>query len=335
MSKPYLIIGGGGFIGRHLTRQLVNMGEAVRVLDIIPRPLKTSGDAGGFENIEWHQGSITNPESLKRAMQGVETVFHLAALAHLGVPQTHLYEQVNTHGTQNVIDAAKAEGVSHLLITSTEVILRDWREALQAPLTVPEALPPLSAMAGPYCRSKHAAEIMARRAIEGGMPISILYPSVPIGPGDYNLTAPTAMLRQFLDAPPPAYLDCRLNLIAVEDVARAHILAAKQAPGGKYMLGGEDVDMSVLLEWLAPLTDKKLPKQTVPYALAALTAHISQLGAKISGKAPLASVEGVRLARRKVNVDSAHTVKALGWNRGPVKEAVERAAQWLRSADLD
>ena len=100
------------------------------------------------------------------------------------------------------------------------------------------------------------------------------------------------------------------------------------------MLGGEDVDMSTLLDWLAPLTDKALPKRTVPYGLAALTAHVSQLGAKVTAKAPLASVEGVRLARRKVNVDSDDTVKALGWDRTPAIDAVNRAAKWLQDEGL-
>jgi len=123
-----------------------------------------------------------------------------------------------------------------------------------------------------------------------------------------------------------------LNLVPVEDVATAHILAATQPPGGKYMLGGDDVEMSQLLEWLAPLTAKRLPKRTIPYGVAALTAHVSNVASKVTGRAPLASVEGVRLARRKVNVDSSATEKALGWNRGPTKDAVFRAAKWLEEA---
>ncbi|MEP3765264.1 MAG: NAD-dependent epimerase/dehydratase family protein, partial [Marinomonas sp.] len=298
MTKTCLVIGGGGFIGRHLIQQLSQRGYSLCVLDIIPRPANIS------EDIKWLTGSILTPEDLDAAMDGMQIVFHLAALAHLGVPQTQRYEQINTDGTQAVIDAAAKHNVEHLLITSTEVILRDWRVAYDAPLTAHDALPDMAAMAGPYCRSKLKAETAARVAMTAGQPISLLYPTVPIGPGDYNLTAPTAMLRQFLKAPPPAYLDCRLNLVAVEDVAKAHVLAAEHPAGKLYMLGGEDVDMSTLLDWLAPLTDKTLPKRTVPYGLAALTAHVSQLGAKVTAKAPLASVEGVRLARRKVNVDS-------------------------------
>lgn len=328
MTELILIIGGGGFIGRHLVSQLVSSGANLRVLDIIEKPEDFS------ERVEWHKGSILDEAALNRAMGGAGTVFHLAALAHLGVPQIERYEEINVTGTANVLSAVKRHNIKHLLITSTEVILRDWRKSCAAPLTAANALPDMDAMAGPYCRSKLTAEKMARAAIAEGQPISLLYPTVPIGPGDYNLTAPTAMLRQFLKSPPPAFLDCRLNLVPVEDVAKGHILAAAQPPGGKYMLGGDDVEMTQLLEWLAPLTTKRQPKRSIPYGVAAATAHVSTAFSKVTGTAPLASVEGVRLARRKVDVDSGPTEKALGWNRGPAKEAVMRAAKWLEEAGL-
>lgn len=323
MKKPVLVIGGGGFIGRHLTAQLIASGEAVRVFDIIPCPQNMPAP------IDWQQGSILDDAALDKAISGAKTVFHLAALAHLGVPQAGRYAQINTRGTQNVIKVAAKNNIDHLLITSTEVILRDWRSKLTAPLTVEGDLPDMGGMAGPYCRSKLAAEHAARNAMNEGQPISLLYPTVPIGAGDYNLTAPTAMIRQFLKAPPPAFLDCRLNLVPVEDVARAHILAAANPAGGKYMLGGEDIDMADLLGWLSELTDKTMPKNSIPYALAAMTAHISSVGSKMSGKAPLASVEGVRLARHKINIDSSPTTKILGWRQGSAREAVGRAAEWL------
>ena len=328
MNKNVLIIGGAGFIGRHIVSQLDALGADICVLDITSRPKDISAA------VKWRQGSILDQAVLQQTMQGRSIVFHLAALAHLGVPQKHRYHQINAIGTKNVLAAARATGTEHLLITSTEVILRDWRRPLTQPLTVPETLPDKSAMAGPYCRSKLDAEIAARRAISAGQAVSILYPTVPVGPGDYNLTAPSAMLKQFITAPPPAYLDCRLNLIAVEDIARAHILAAQKKPGGKYLLGGDDVDMSELLNWLAPLTDKKLPQKTVPYKLAAMTAHIAKLGSLLSGKAPLASLEGVKLAKQKIYVDSSASRKALGWSPTPVKPAIFRAATWLKTTSL-
>jgi len=326
MTDLILIIGGGGFIGRHLVSKLFASGANLRVFDLIEKP------RGFSEAVDWHQGTILDEAALDRAMEGASTVYHLAALAHLGVPQTRRYEEVNVIGTKNVLSAAKQHDVKHLLITSTEVILKDWNKAYTEPLTAYHTLPEMSAMAGPYSRSKLTAEHMARAAMDEGQPISLLYPTVPIGRGDYNLTAPTAMLREFLKSPPPAYLDCRLNLVPVEDVATAHIFASSQSPGGKYMLGGEDVEMKQLLEWLAPYTSKRMPKRSIPYFVAAVTAHISTAISKVTGTAPLASVEGVRLARRKINVDSDPTEKALGWNRGPAKEAVMRAAKWLEDA---
>ena len=328
MNKKILIIGGAGFIGRHIVSQSNALGMDVCVLDVMPRP------DGIAATVKWQQGSILDQDILRETMQGKSIVFHLAALAHLGVPQKHRYHQINAIGTKNVLAAARFAGTEHLLITSTEVILRDWRQALTHPLTIPETLPDMSAMAGPYCRSKLDAEIAARRAISAGQAVSLLYPTIPVGPGDYNLTAPSAMLKQFITAPPPAYLNCRFNFVAVEDVARAHILAARQKPGGKYLLGGDDVDMSELLNWLAPLTDKKLPQKTVPYKLAAMTAHIAKLGSLLSGKAPLASLEGVKLAKQKIYVDSSASRKALGWSPTPVKPAILRAATWLKTTSL-
>ena len=328
MNKKVLITGGAGFIGRHMISQLNALGADICVLDIVPRPDDIAAA------VTWKQGSILDKAALHQAMQGKSIVFHLAALAHLGVPKKHRYHQINALGTKNVLDAARLAGTEHLLITSTEVILRDWRLPLTQPLRVPETLPDMSAMAGPYCRSKLEAEIATRRAISEGQAVSVLYPTVPVGPGDYNLTAPSAMLKQFITAPPPAYLDCRLNFIAVEDVARAHILAAQKKPGGKYLLGGDDVDMTELLNWIAPLTDKKLPQKTVPYSLAAMTAHIAKLGALLNGKAPLASLEGVKLAKQKIYVDSAASRKDLAWSPMPVKPAILRAATWLKTTSL-
>ena len=170
MNKKILIIGGAGFIGRHIVSQLNALGMDVCVLDVIPRP------HGIAATVKWQQGSILDQDILRETMQGKSIVFHLAALAHLGVPQKHRYHQINAIGTKNVLAAARFAGTEHLLITSTEVILRDWRQALTHPITVPETLPDMSAMAGPYCRSKLDAEIAARRAISAGQAVSLLYP---------------------------------------------------------------------------------------------------------------------------------------------------------------
>jgi len=296
-DKTVLVTGAGGFIGGHLIRQLADIGWHVRAFDIVPPPPNLP------PNIDWIQGSILDLPALETAMNGAKHVYHMAALTHLGVPQTQRYEQINHIGTRNVIELAKKLAIEHLLITSTEVILRSWRDDSPAWLDETEPLPDMDGMAGPYCRSKLAAEIIARTAMKSGQAISILYPTVPIGAGDVNLTAPSAMIKAFIDKPPPAYLDCVFNLVAAQDVARAHILAAQKPAGGRYILGGETVEMSKLLDMLATYTQKSMPHRAVPYALAAMTAHI----------------------------DSSKARTELGWEITPIGIALKQAVKDLKS----
>jgi len=267
MSNTVLVTGAGGFIGGHLIAQLAALGYHVRAFDILPAARSLP------PNIEWIEGSILDMDALENAMRGTRHVYHMAAITHLGVPQTARYEQVNHVGTRNVITLARMMAVEHLLITSTEVILRGWQDDNPAPLSENDPLPHMDKMAGPYCRSKLAAEKLVRKAISEGQAVSILYPTVPVGAGDVNMTAPSAMIKAFIDKPPPAYLDCVFNLVPAHDVARAHILAAQGPAGGRYILGGDTVEMSKLLEMLASMTEKTMPKRPVPYALAAMTAY--------------------------------------------------------------
>ena len=325
MSYTVLVTGAGGFIGGHLIAQLSALGVHIRALDIMPAPPNLP------PNVEWISGSTLDRKALETAMHGARHVYHMAAITHLGVPQTARYEQVNHVGTRNVIMLAKMLDVEHLLITSTEVILRGWKDDSPAPLTETDPLPDMGDMAGPYCRSKLAAEILAREAMASGQPISILYPTVPIGAGDVNMTAPSAMIKAFIDKPPPAYLDCSLNFVPARDVAHAHILAAQKPAGGRYILGGDDVEMSDFLTMLAPMSAKAMPKKAVPYILAALTAYISTGMAKITGKAPLASLEGVRLAKHKTKISNIHAKQALSWQTTPVKFALEQSVNWLKN----
>ena len=145
------------------------------------------------------------------------------------------------------------------------------------------------------------------------------------------MTAPTAMLKTFLDKPPPAYLDCLFNLVSAEDVARAHILAAQKPVGGRYILGGDTIEMSQLVKMIGQHTDKTMPKHAVPYALAALTAYISLFIARFTGKAPLASLEGVRLAKHKTLIDSSYAHNKLDWNPKPIETALEECVNWLNN----
>lgn len=325
MSEAVLVTGGAGFIGRRLVTQLTAAGYEVHVLD--PAAEETSMPAGTVP----HQGSVLDEAALREAVAGKAIVFHLAAKATLWARDPDIYERVNHRGTRAVLEACGQAGTSRLIVTSTALILRDWRQRYAAPITAETPRPPLSAMPGPYARSKWLAAEAVKEAIAQGLPAMLLYPTVPIGAPEGAVTDPTEMLRQFLTRPPPAYLETRLNLVDVGDAAEAHLLAARRGrTGGEYLVAGEDLAFSAMLAHLERLSGRPMPKRRIPCALAALTAHIGERIAGLTGKPPAASIEGVRSAKSPPHFDATRTCNALGWQPRPAATALEGAVRGIR-----
>ncbi len=317
MSGRVLVTGGAGFIGHHLVRQLVDAGVPVRVLD----PAAKHGRLP--DGVEPIAGSILDPATLAAAMQGVEVVHHLAARAALWARDPAVYERINYRGTRAVLDAAAAAGVRRVVVTSTALVLKDWREGGSVPVSEADPRPGVAAMPGPYSRSKWRAERAVREAIDAGLDAVLLYPTAPIGPPDGFFTEPTEMLRRFLRAPPPAFLETRLNLVDVADVATAHRLAADRAPaGGRYILGGEDLLFSEFLARLEALSGRRMPRRRISHALAAATAHAAEALARVSGRPPAATVEGVRAARAPRPYANARAIGELGWRPRPLEDTL-------------
>ncbi len=229
-----LITGGSGFIGRHLVAALQARGTRVRVLDLTP-----PGDLAA--DIEFVPGSILDAECLDGAMANVRRVYHVAGIAKLWSRDRSDFDRVNAGGTATVLRAAAAHRIERVVHCSTEAILLPKRRG--ADRLIDETVQPaLSDMPGPYTRSKLTAEQSVLAAVEGGMDALIVNPTVPIGPGDRNLTPPAAMLSMFLNGQSPAYLDCTLNLVDVRDVAAGMVLAAERGrTGERYILGGDNV----------------------------------------------------------------------------------------------
>ncbi len=321
LADPVLITGGHGFIGSALARRLAGAGYRVRIIDPAPRP------EGLPDSVPSHRQSILDQGALTRCMQGVGTVFHMAAVARLYARNPAIYDRVNRAGTEAVIEAAYAAGVTRLVVTSTALVLRDWRRRA-ARVTEDSPHPQLAGMAGPYSRSKWRAERSVREAMAQGLDAVLLYPTVPLGPPAGFVTEPTEMLRQFLTAPPPAYLDTTLDFVDVEDVAEAHVLAAAPAPaGGRYLIAGEGLAFRDFLDHLRDISGRSMPRRRIPYALAALTAQLGERWARLTGGQPPASIEGVRVARHAPFHDAARARDELDWSPRPVTETIRRAAE--------
>ena len=325
-GRHILVTGGCGFIGQHLVRLLSDRGEQVRVLDLDPVDLGA--------DVEVLRGSILDPDRVAEAMKGVDRVYHLAANPNLWSARRSAFRETNTEGTQVVLDAALRAEVERFVYTSTESILRGLASRDEGDGPSDERVrATLADMPGPYCRSKFLAERLAGNAAKAGLPVVIVNPTLPVGPGDRLLTPPSRMLLGYLRGRFPAYLDSAFNMIDVRDVALGHILAAEHGRvGERYILGGENLHLSEVLSLLADLTGRPMPRWRIPYWLAYAAALAEEaLSRGVTGRPPIAPLTGVRLARAPMTFDNTKAIRELGLKPRPVRVSLRDAIAWFEA----
>lgn len=317
-----LVTGGNGFIGQHLVAALIKRGDSVRILDHAP-------SRRASRRADFVQGSILDEATVRRSMEGVDRVYHLAAIAHLWTPQRCDFEDINAHGTRIVMEAARERAVRRVLHCSTETVLlagsRGAATIDETILATPEQAP------GPYTRSKLLAEQAALEAASRGLDVVIVNPTVPIGPNDFDFTPPAAMLAHFLSQQVHVYLNGIFNLVDVRDVASGMILALERGRAGeRYILGGENMSLRQLLGSLDDLSGRKRMKIGIPGSVAFIAATICEwLATRISHRQPVATAEGVRLALRSAPLDVGKARRELGYAPRPVKKALADFVAWF------
>jgi dihydroflavonol-4-reductase len=324
-ARRVLVTGGSGFIGQHLVRLLVERGDRVRTLDIVP-PRDRARD------YEFVQGSILDPAALRRALAGVDRLFHVAGNPNLWVPRKADFARVNHEGTRLVLAEAARRDLERIVYTSTESILKGRRATRSADGLIDETVQlTLDDMPGPYCRSKFLGEQEALAAARRGQPVVIVNPTLPVGPGDFSLTPPTAMVLRFLNGRTPAYLDCELNFVDVRTAALGHILAAERGTvGERYILGGENLSLTAVLDLLRDLTGLPMPTLRVPYWLALAVSALDEAAADLVTRTPpVAPLTGVRLARSPIRFDCSKSIRELGLPQTPIKAAFADLIRWL------
>lgn len=317
-----IVTGGAGFIGSHLVDQLINEGAKVRVIE---RPGATVGHLP--EGVEVVFADIRDRSAVDRAVTGGRWVYHLAANPNLWVRNRRDFDEVNHKGTVHVIDASLASGAERILHCSTESILTRARSTG----TIGEDVEVTEADAvGPYCLSKLRAERYAMALAGDGAPIVIANPTMPVGPGDRGPSPPTRLLLDFCNGRLPAVMDCTLNLIDVRDVAEGLTRTmGRGLPGRRYLLGGENLTLLSMLAIIGEFTGSRLPRLRVPYPVAFGAAVMSELWSDhVSGRAPQATVTGVRLTRRTMHFDSSRSMDELGMTPRAIREALIDAIRW-------
>jgi dihydroflavonol-4-reductase len=317
-----LVTGASGFVGSHVARLLMAKGDRVRVLT---RPTSRLEAISGLD-VERITGDLRDCSSLGPALEGVQRVFHVAADYRLWARNPREIYQSNLDGTRNLLAASRRAGVERFVYTSTVgTIAVPGLSALPNEETVTH----LHQMIGHYKRSKFLAEQEAMRAAREGLPVVIVNPTTPVGPGDWKPTPTGRMIVNFLNGRTPAYVDAGLNIVAVDDVAEGHWLAAEHGRiGERYLLGGENLTLQEIFSILARASGRRAPKWKIPHALAFAAGCADAVISKIAAREPRIPLDGVRMARHKMFVDCSKAIRELGFCPGLAHAAVERAVQW-------
>jgi dihydroflavonol-4-reductase len=316
-----LVTGAAGFLGSHVARQLVARGDEVRVLLRASSTNRAIADL----SLEYVTGDLRDPRSLDRAMKGVKRVFHVAADYRLWAKRSREIYDSNVGGTKNLLEAAKRAGVEQLIYTSTVATIAVDRPQLPNEFTDAK----LEEMVGHYKRSKWMAEREALNAAKGGLPVIVAMPTTPVGPWDWKPTPTGKIILDFLNGKMPGYVETGLNFVGVEECAAGHLLIAEKGKvGERYLLGGENLTLKAMLDILARITGLSAPSLKIPHGLALGVAYANTVFSRLLGREPGIPIEGVKIARHMMFVDSSRAQRELGFTSGPVAAALERAVRW-------
>ena len=326
MGDVTVVTGGTGFVGAAVVRHLVAARHRVRVLVRPESDRRLLADLP----VEIVEGDLTDAASLPRLLLGCGWLFHVAAFYSLWAVNRRLFYETNLEGTRCILQAAAEAGVRRVVYTSTVGALGIPESGGVGTEETPVSL---AEMVGDYKRSKFLAEEVARTFARRGLPIVIVNPSTPVGPGDVKPTPTGQMIVDFLRGRMWAYLPTGLNLVDVDDVAEGHLLAAERGRvGQRYILGCRNLTLREIFELLGQITGIRPPHLKVTAGLILPLARLSEWVADhITGRPPLIPVDAVRMGRKMMFFDAGKAVRELGLPQSPVEEALARAVHWFRT----
>jgi dihydroflavonol-4-reductase len=321
------LTGASGFVGSAVARRLLEDGFAVRAL---VRRNSNRANLAGLE-LDVIEGDIRDAGLLRQAVRGARYVFHIAADYRLWAPDPNEIIKTNVEGTRAVMTAALANGVERIVYTSSVATLRPSNDGVPvdetSPLSEADAI-------GAYKRSKLLAERLVERMVaDSKLPAIIVNPSTPIGPRDVRPTPTGRIVIEAACGRMPAYVETGLNLAHVDDVAAGHLAALRYGQvGERYILGGDDMTLGEMLAEISRLAGRRAPTTRLPRQLVYPIAYGAEAAARITGREPFATVDGIRMAKYKMYFSSAKARRELFYNSRPASEALADAYRWFRDA---
>jgi dihydroflavonol-4-reductase len=320
------LTGATGFVGHHVARALADSGAKLRLL------VRKTSNLANLEGIdgETEVGDLSNPASYASALKGCDAVVHVAADYRLWIRDPEAMYRANVEGTRDLLKLARDAGIKRFVYTSSVATMHFRRDGMVINEDTPVSL---RDMVGHYKRSKFLAEQQAIAAAADGQRVIILNPTTPIGPNDSKPTPTGRIFVDFLNGRFPAYMDTGLNLVDVAEVARAHVSAlTKGQSGHRYILGGENLTLKQILDKMAAITGLPSPTVKIPFAVAATYAFFEEwITGRIRKREPRATLEEVRMGRKKMYASSAHAQQELGFRIMPVNPAMRAAIEWFQA----
>jgi len=318
-----MVTGASGLVGSHIARQLVQRGDQVRVTT---RPRSRLGNLTGLD-VEHVECDVLDRRAVRRAMRGVERLFHVAGLTNLRADADTLF-RINVQGTTTVLEEALAAGVERCVYTSSVAAVgpaprgstADERQVFRA-----------GRYGLPYINAKHEAEKEALRIGGLGLPVVVANPAHVFGAGDVYHSS-TELVRRFLRREIPAYVDGALNIVDAEDVARGHVLADERGtPGERYILGNRNFTLDRLFADLGRLSGVEPPAVKLPLAAAIALARSLELNPLLDR--PTVTVGEVRAASLWWSFRSTKAKRELGYKPAHHEDTLQNTIDWYRERE--
>ena len=312
-----LVTGGTGFIGSHVAKQLAARGDRLRLL------IREGRDASHLDGIEFERadGDITDRDSVRAAMDGVERVFHVAGKTSMRPVDRQRVFEVNVGGTRNVMEEALNAGVARAVHTSSAGAVGPARPEGTADESQPFTAGHLGIA---YINAKHDAEAVAMRVAAKGLPLVVVNPTFVLGPDDPTGTS-NRLVRRLLLRRVPAYISGGLNIVDVRDVARGHLLADERGQEGeRYLLAARNFTLQRLFADLSRIAGVPPPPLKLPGH--ALLASVEALA--LAGLPTPASPDEVRSGMQWWTYRNDKAVGELGFQPRPHEETLEETVAW-------
>jgi dihydroflavonol-4-reductase len=325
-----LVIGANGFLGSHVTRQLVSDGEDVRVM------VRDGANTVGIDDLKTTRfvGDIWNNDALREAMTGVDVVYYCVVDTRGWLRDPAPLFHTNVDGTRNVLEVAKDVGLRRFIFTSSYVTVgrKRGRVATEDDQIVDRGeTSPTNRLRGltPYVRSRvQAEELVLRYAREHGLPAIAMCVSTTYGGGDWGRTPHGAIIAGAAFGKLPFVMDrIELEAVGVDDAARALILAAgKGRVAERYLISEKMITNAEVARIAAEAAGVAPPGKRIPLAMSYALAAMGTAKARLRGTDEQLSLASLRLMRAEAPVDCAKARRELGWRPRPVEESIREAA---------